>query len=398
MGTRVAPSFANLFMADFEEKHVYTHQYQPYWWKRFIDDIFMIWTLGQEKLEIFIQDLNSCHPSIKFTYETSTSCLSFLDTNVKIDEEGTIYTDLYSKPTDTHNYLRYESCHPQSTKKGLPYSELLRVRRICTKEDDFQKQAQKIISYFLRQGYPFRLLQTTLQRVSDIDRNTLLYSNTKTDEPKVHRFFAVTTFHPEGNLLKNMISKNWDLLQRSSTTREIHDHPIVYGYRRNKNLRDLLVSAKLPQEKEHDQHKSGTTPCSNIRCRYCPLINTSGTIRSSSTDKTFYTKKNVSCKSHNLIYCITCNKCKMQYVGQTKRRLMDRFQGHLYNVKKGTEQIGRHFTKPPHEGAQDMTIHILSFIIQPSNGIAAKKARNKIELAWIHRLCTQAPFGLNILD
>ena len=88
----------------------------------------------------------------------------------------------------------------------------------------------------------------------------------------------------------------------------------------------------------------------------------------------------------------------MQYVGQTKRRLMDRFQGHLYNVKKGTEQIGRHFTKPPHEGTKDMTIHILSYITQPSNGIAAKKARNKIELAWIHRLCTQAPFGLNILD
>ena len=77
---------------------------------------------------------------------------------------------------------------------------------------------------------------------------------------------------------------------------------------------------------------------------------------------------------------------------------MDRFQGHLYNVKKGSEQIGRHFTKPPHEGIKDLSIHILSFIKQASNSKAAKVARNHVELAWIHRLYTQAPFGLNILD
>ena len=162
MGTRVAPSFANLFMADFEEKYVYTHEYQPHWWKRYIDDIFMIWTLGQEKLDIFISFLNSCHPNIKFTHETSTTCLSFLDTNVKMDSRGNLYTDLYSKPTDTHNYLRYESCHPYQTKSGLPFSELLRVRRICTLESDFQFNAIQIIQYFIRQGYPETLLHQTL--------------------------------------------------------------------------------------------------------------------------------------------------------------------------------------------------------------------------------------------
>ena len=77
---------------------------------------------------------------------------------------------------------------------------------------------------------------------------------------------------------------------------------------------------------------------------------------------------------------------------------MDRFQGHLYNIKKGTEQIGRHFNKHPHEINQDMTIHVLSFIKQASNGQSAKAARNHIELSWIHRLGSQAPFGLNILD
>ena len=39
MGTRVAPTYANLFMAHFEEKYIYTHNSKPRIWFRFIDDI-----------------------------------------------------------------------------------------------------------------------------------------------------------------------------------------------------------------------------------------------------------------------------------------------------------------------------------------------------------------------
>ncbi len=36
MGTKVAPSLANIFMADFEEKYVYTYPLQPLFWARYI--------------------------------------------------------------------------------------------------------------------------------------------------------------------------------------------------------------------------------------------------------------------------------------------------------------------------------------------------------------------------
>ena len=58
MGTKLAPSFANIFMADFEEKFVYTHPLKPLIWKRFIDDIFFIWTYGDTKLMEFVKHLN----------------------------------------------------------------------------------------------------------------------------------------------------------------------------------------------------------------------------------------------------------------------------------------------------------------------------------------------------
>ena len=47
MGTKLAPSFANIFMGWFEDYFVYTYKNQPLIWKRYIDDIFMIWPHGE---------------------------------------------------------------------------------------------------------------------------------------------------------------------------------------------------------------------------------------------------------------------------------------------------------------------------------------------------------------
>ena len=55
MGTRVAPSFANTFMGNFEDTHVYTHRIQPLLWLRLIDNIFMIWMHNKPKKTIFLQ-------------------------------------------------------------------------------------------------------------------------------------------------------------------------------------------------------------------------------------------------------------------------------------------------------------------------------------------------------
>ena len=65
MGTRMAPAFANLFMGEFERKALEGYVYKPFLWLRYIDDILMVWTHGNEKLKSFIAYLNSIHPTIK---------------------------------------------------------------------------------------------------------------------------------------------------------------------------------------------------------------------------------------------------------------------------------------------------------------------------------------------
>ncbi len=71
MGTKVAPSLANVFMGDFEEKYIYSYEKQPIFYKRFLDDLILIWTHGRDELNKFLEHLNNCHETIKFTMEAS---------------------------------------------------------------------------------------------------------------------------------------------------------------------------------------------------------------------------------------------------------------------------------------------------------------------------------------
>ena len=90
MGKRYAPSFANIFMAIFEQEVLAKTNLKPYIMFRFIDDIFMIYTGGRTKLNIFLAQLNTLHSSIKFDYATSTHSIAFLDTNIYIDNNKRI--------------------------------------------------------------------------------------------------------------------------------------------------------------------------------------------------------------------------------------------------------------------------------------------------------------------
>ena len=107
--------------------------------------IFLILTHGVKELIEFVKYLNSLHSSIKFTSESSTTEIAFLDTLVKIDEETKKpYTTLYTKPTDTHSYLHYTSAHQRSCTQKGPYGQFLRLRRICQKNDDFIEESEKM--------------------------------------------------------------------------------------------------------------------------------------------------------------------------------------------------------------------------------------------------------------
>ena len=56
--------------------------------------------------------------------------MNFLDVNIRL-VEGELMTDLFVKPNDTHQFLDPSSSHRYHCKKRMPYSQALRLKRIC---------------------------------------------------------------------------------------------------------------------------------------------------------------------------------------------------------------------------------------------------------------------------
>ena len=55
----------------------------------------------------------------------------------------------------------------------------------------------------------------------------------------------MTRLHPDHDTLRNLVLKNWDFLGKTTTTRHLYEKKLMVGYRRPKNLRDLIVRADV---------------------------------------------------------------------------------------------------------------------------------------------------------
>lgn len=121
MGTKMAPAFANLFMARLEEAALEGSAVKPATWNRFIDDIFVTWKGSHDEFENFMQYLNNLHPYIKFTHAVSSKEAVFMDLELfkgpRFGEEGILDIRPHFKNTNRFQYLQHSSAHPRHTEE-----------------------------------------------------------------------------------------------------------------------------------------------------------------------------------------------------------------------------------------------------------------------------------------
>ena len=163
MGKRWAPSYANLFMAQWEREVLPGCPLSPIFYQRFLDDIFLVWTHSLDEFWQFFNILNNYHPSIKLTAEVSDKSINFLDTTVfkseNIAETNKLDIKVYFKKTDTHQLLYKSSFHPKHTFSGIIKSQILRFHRICTRTTDFNQACYLVFSKLKERGYTDRYLR-----------------------------------------------------------------------------------------------------------------------------------------------------------------------------------------------------------------------------------------------
>ena len=174
--------------------------------------------------------------------------------------------------------------------------------------------------------------------------------------------------------------------------------PPVIAYRRHESLRDLLVHSTLHNNTPYKQLPAGVYKCNHPRCLSCPFLQEGQTnYIFTPTNEQRKLIDHLFCKSKKCFYLIQCNKCKCQYIWETKRQLNERF---------GTEQrqsilthqqlsdltpVSLHFNQAGHS-INDVILIPLELI--RSNLDAVRKAR---EAHLIHNRNTLSPLGISSL-
>ena len=79
-------------------------------------------------------------------------------------------TSVHYKPTDSHSYLLHSSSHSPHVKNSIPYSQFLRLRRLCSDDTDFSAKADEMRNFFAERNYPNSVVTDALERVHNISR------------------------------------------------------------------------------------------------------------------------------------------------------------------------------------------------------------------------------------
>ena len=95
------------------------------------------------------------------------------------------------------------------------------------------------------------------------------------------------------------------------------------------------------------------------RCATCKHYNTCNSFKSTSTRHQYTIRNSFTSNSNNIIYLITCTKCKKQYVRYTHTRLKDTINQHTTNIKN------------------DQTMYIYAYIFQTTKSRTQLPYKNK---------------------
>ena len=332
MGTKMAPTYANLTLA-FLEETLYNNMQAQYSqrpaqqfeksWKRYIDDCFLIWDQNIDRVEALHTQLNNLHPKLHFTLEHSSTEITFLD--VKLTKQGEkIITDIYHKPTDTKQYLHFRSCHPRSTKCNIPYNLARRICTIITEPSLRKQRLQEMKADLIQRGYPFRLIQTGIEKACSL---TIQELRTPKATVETNTCAFVTTYNPNNKNMGNILHNSLDVLNTDSRcARLLNSINIIHSRRQPPNLKKILTRARL------DTVIPSVTKCQDKRCGTCRHLITGEEFTFKGSQKPFRVKMSMNCATENIIYVLQCQGCLENYIGQTSDTLRARIRVHKQQI------------------------------------------------------------------
>ena len=298
-------------------------------------------------IETFLAVLNSMHPSIQYTASTPVlqttdgvnyKCTNFLSIKVLKDSGGFIKFDVYYKDTNAHDYLAFDSHHPEHTKTNIPYTLAKRIIVITSEETWVERNLQDLRHFLLARNYPKNVIEQGIHNAR-LQGPAPPKSDTKV-VPLITPYL--------GNLdSSNIVSTTRDLIASSSNKRlnkAFEDAKLVQCYTQPTNLLRILSTSQFnTNETENPKPKKprGIYHCDNIYgnnpCEMCSLNYLQQCSEFTTSNGTLWTVKcHVTCHSLNVIYFLKCNFCLRETkLGKTDI-LRKRTNNHRTGCRKGT--------------------------------------------------------------
>ena len=210
----------------------------------------------------------------------------------------------------------------------------------------------------------------------------------------------VTTFDRRVANVGPVVQKHLKSMCTDPRMEEIFQNKIRIGYRRNKNLREILFRSRLykvgpPRIDRTLRARIGWKTCG--RCLVCLNSESRHEFTCFATKEVFKISSLLTCKTRNVIYLCECARCGMQSVGKTSQTLQARGGQHRRAVDKGTEKnahtakMYEHFQQRGHSAADMRFIAIEVVQGRFKNDEDTLSARERV---WIDKLQT-ITHGLN---
>ena len=179
-----------------------------------------------------------------YIYIYVNNTVTFLDLQLTIDNNH-MKSCAHFKPTNSNNYLLFSSSHPPSCKQSIPFSQLLRIKRCCSDNDDVITISNQVANYFSARQYPKHIIESANENVHSIHREDILMPSSEKLSPD--RIPVILPFHPSIYPLRRIILKHYKALMTDQDTKDIFKLLPITSYKRERNLCNHLVRASEPQ-------------------------------------------------------------------------------------------------------------------------------------------------------
>ena len=302
-------------------------------WKRFIDDCFGMFMGKQRKFNNFYRKLAEQFKKygLELTFEQSRKEIVMLDMIIFI-LNNQIHTKENRKETAANLYLRYTSAHPSYTFKGIVKSQMYRLRRLCSRQEDYEAAIKDLHERCINSGYDEEMVNDVLSEAVALQRTLGRKRVTPTEE--TYRIRWVMMAHSKSEKEIEGFVKNINIA--------LHNRSV--GIELIKTTGPTLAK-QLFNNNNNDGTVDSMGNCSS-RCIVCGN-NARGdkdTVVSKATGETYKIDNRMTCNNSG-IYLVTC-KCCEQYTGKTTLTTGGRFKEHWRKKTSVKEHLDKCESKP----------------------------------------------------